>query len=162
MAEESMITDEMRAMIGKEQEPSILELDKTTIRWFARAVGHTDLVYYDEAYAKSKGHRSILAPPGFLGHPVYTPQQGATEASLPPALRVLGTKPRRVLNGGNEFEYYGEEVCAGDVLKRISKVVDLQERAASLGKMLIMTTESSFYNQEGKLVATQRGTSLIY
>ncbi len=93
---------------------------------------------------------------------MYTPQQGATEASLPLALRVLGTKPRRVLNGGNEFEYYGEEARAGDVLTRISKVVDLQERAASLGKMLIMTTESSFYNQEGKLVATQRGTSLIY
>jgi hypothetical protein len=48
------------------------------------------------------------------------------------------------------------------VLKRVSKVVDLQERAASLGKMLIMTSDSSFYDQEGKQVATQLGTSLSY
>ena len=47
-------------------------------------------------------------------------------------------------------------------LSRSGRVGWLQERAASLGKMLIMTSESSFYNQEGKLVATQRGTSLIY
>jgi hypothetical protein len=162
MTEESLITDEMRAAIGKESEPVTLELDKIAIRWFARAVGHVDLIYYDEAYAQSKGHRSIVAPPGFLGQPVYIPQEGLTGASLPGAARLLGTKVRRVLNGGTEFEYYGEEICAGDVLKRVSKTLDLQERAGSLGKMLVMTTESNFYNQEGKLVATQRGTSLIY
>ncbi len=55
MTEEAIITDEMRAVIGKEAEPLTVEVDKTAIRWFARAVGHTDLVYYDEAYAKSKG-----------------------------------------------------------------------------------------------------------
>ena len=109
MAEESLITDEMRATIGKEGEPSVLEVDKTTIRWFARAVGHVDLIYYDEAYAQSKGHRSIVAPPGFLGQPVYIPQEGLTGASLPGAARLLGSTPRRVLNGGTEFEYYGEE-----------------------------------------------------
>ncbi len=163
MAEESLITDEMRAAIGKESEPSLLEVDKTTIRWFARAVGHTDLAYYDEAFAKSKGHRNIVAPPGFLGQPIYIPEGDASGASTPSAARLLpGMKVRRALNGGTEFEYYGEEVCAGDVLKRVSKVVDLQERASSLGKMLIMTTESSYRNAEGKLVATQRGTSLIY
>ncbi len=161
MAEESLITDEMRSMIGKEQEASTLELDKTTIRWFARAVGHTDLIFYDEDYAKSRGHRGIVAPPGFLGHAVYNPKDGPA-ASMPPSARLLGNKPRRVLNGGQEFEYYGVEICAGDVLKRVSKVTSIQERASSLGKMLIMVSESNFYNRDGKLVATQRYTGLIY
>jgi hypothetical protein len=74
VTEESIITDEMRTVIGKEAEPLTVEVDKTAIRWFARAVGHTDLVYYDEAYAKSKGHRSLICPPGFLGHAIHTPE----------------------------------------------------------------------------------------
>lgn len=71
-------------------------------------------------------------------------------------------KVTRALNGGTEFEYYGEDVCAGDVLKRITEVVGIQERSASLGKMLIITTESSFYNDEGKLVASERSTGIVY
>ena len=47
MAETSAITDEMRAAIGKEWEPFTVEVDKTAVRMFARAVGYTDLIYYD-------------------------------------------------------------------------------------------------------------------
>ena len=61
--QESVITDEMREAIGKEGAPATLEVDKTGCRMFARAVGHTDLIFYDEEYAKSKGHRSVVAPP---------------------------------------------------------------------------------------------------
>jgi N-terminal half of MaoC dehydratase len=160
--EESLITDEMRATIGKEGDPTRVEVDKTTIRWFARAVGHTDLIFYDEEYARSRGHRNIVAPPGFLGQPVYIPQQpsGATGARGAP--RLPGMKVTRALNGGTEFEYYGQEVCAGDVLKRITKILDLQERSGSLGKMLIITTESRFYDDRDRLVASERSTSIVY
>ena len=48
MAEASIITDEMRAIIGKESEPVTVEVDKSAVRMFARAVGYTDLIYYDE------------------------------------------------------------------------------------------------------------------
>ena len=164
MTEESLITDEMRAVVGKEAEPLIVEIDKTAIRWFGRAVGHTDLVFFDEAYAKSKGHRSIICPPGFLGHAIYTPQtptniigNSVKRTPMPPGIKVT-----RLLNGGTEFEYYGEDICAGDVLKSVGKITDLRERSGSLGKMLIMQSESNFYNQEGKLVATERGTGIIY
>ncbi len=72
---QSSLADELRSLIGKESEPIVIEVDKTAIRMFARAVGHTDLVFYDEAYAKSKGHRSIICPPGFVGHAIHTPQK---------------------------------------------------------------------------------------
>lgn len=58
---QSLITDEMRASVGVESEPTILEVDKTGIRMFARAVQQTDQIYYDEEYAKSKGYRSLVA-----------------------------------------------------------------------------------------------------
>ena len=164
MTEESLITDEMRAVVGKEAEPLIVEIDKTAIRWFGRAVGHTDLVFFDEAYAKSKGHRSIICPPGFLGHAIYTPQtptniigNSVKRTPMPPGIKVT-----RLLNGGTEFEYYGEDICAGDTLKSVSKIIDLRERTGALGKMLILQSESNFYNAEGKLVATERGTGIMY
>src|SRR3972149_6494153 len=73
MAEASDITEEMRAAIGKESEPVTIEVDKTAVRMFARAVGYTDLIYYDEEYAKSKGYRSLPCPMGFVGHPIHRP-----------------------------------------------------------------------------------------
>ncbi len=160
---ESSLADELRSLIGKESEPIVIEVDKTAIRMFARAVGHTDLVFYDEAYAKSKGHRSIICPPGFVGHAIHTPQNpsgiiGSSVTRMP----EIKAQFRGVLNGGTEFEYYGEDICAGDVLKGVSKVADLRERAGALGQMLFVVTETNYNNQNGKLVATQRGTAIMY
>ena len=42
MTQASVITDEMRAAIGREGEPFTAEVDKSAIRMFARAVGHSD------------------------------------------------------------------------------------------------------------------------
>ena len=164
MTEEAIITDEMRAIIGKEAEPLTVEVDKTAIRWFARAVGHTDLIFYDEDYAKSKGHRSLVVPPGFLGHAIHTPDKPTNivgnSVKRPPA--IPGLKLMRILNGGTEFEYYGEDICAGDVLKSVTRLADLQEKTGTLGKMLLLSTETHLYNRTGKLVATERDTGIIY
>src|SRR3972149_3926693 len=106
----SLITEEMRAGIGREGPPVRHEVDKTGIRMFARAVGHTDLIYYDEEYAKSKGHRSLVCPPAFLGHPVFIPGQPFAGMGY----RSIKTPLKRVLNGGTEFEYFDEDICARD------------------------------------------------
>jgi len=164
MSEESLITDEMRAALGKEGEPQTIEVDKTAIRWFARAVGHTDLVFYDEAYARSKGHRSIICPPGFLGHAIHTPQHPANTVgnSIRQPPDVMDLNVRRVLNGNTEFEYFGEDICGGDVLTGVTKLTDMKERTGALGRMLFMTTDTLLYNAQGKLVAIERDTGIIY
>ena len=101
-APDSLITDEMRASIGKEGPPTRLELDKTAVRMFARAVGHTDPKYFDEAHAQSLGHRSIVAPPGYLGTPVFSPNAGGFTG---PGVTGPGGRVLRALNGGSEYEY---------------------------------------------------------
>ncbi len=153
----SVITDAMRADIGKESEPVTIEVDKTACRMFARSVGYTDPVYYDEEYARSKGYRSIPAPFAFLGHPIYNPN----------APQRLGgyfrtdTPFKRILNGGTDISYF-DTVCAGDVLTATSKLADISERQSRLGPMLITVTEFTFRNQYGKVVATMRGTGIQY
>jgi hypothetical protein len=153
----SVITDKMRAEIGVESEPVTFEVDKTACRMFARAVGYTDPTYFDEEYAKSKGYRSIPAPVGFLGHVAYNPN---SPQRLGGYFRT-DTPFKRILNGGTDIEYF-DTVCAGDVLTATSKLADISERESRLGPMLITVTESTYRNQDGKVVARARGTGIQY
>lgn len=153
----SVITDEMRAAIGRESEPAAYEIDNTGCRQFARSAGYTDAVFYDEEYARSKGYRGILAPPGFLGHPVFNPGQ---PARMPEAFR-LDVPFKRILNGGTDVEYF-DDVCSGDALTATTKLTDLTEREGRMGKMLIVQTETTYRNRGGKTVAMMRGTAIRY
>jgi hypothetical protein len=157
MTQSSVITDEMRAVIGKESKPQTAEVDRTAIRMFARAVGHTDPVYYDAEEARRRGYRDLPCPPGYLGTPVFNPE-------LPPDNAYFSFKSpfTRVLNGGNEVEYFDEDICAGDVLTSNYKIADLSERQGGMGPMLLIRIETTYRNQKGKVVAILRGTGIQY
>lgn len=162
-AKQSVITDEMRAAIGVEGPPMTLEVEKTNCRMFARSVGHTDPIFYDEAAAKARGYRGIVAPPGFMGTPIFNP-------SRPPGApgemggRGYSIPYKRVLNGGTDYEYFPDEgvICAGDTITARSKVTSFDEREGSLGPMLITTRETTYTNQDGKVVAKMYGTVIQY
>ena len=156
--QESLITDEMRAQIGQESEPTTLEVDKTSVRMFARSVGYTDPVYYDEQAAKAAGYRSLPAPPGYLGTPVFDPnKRGARPQQMLEPSRPL----KRMLNGGTDVEYLAD-VCAGDVLTSTSAVSSIEERQGRLGEMLITTTKTTYRNERGEVVAIMTGTGIRY
>ncbi len=160
----SLITDEMRAEIGQKSEPWTCEVDKTAVRMFARSVGHTDPVYFDESEAKKAGYRSLPCPPGYLGTPVFDPR---TSDSTFGGRRGRGPGPqpsrplKRILNGGTDIEYF-EDICAGDVLTATNHIDALEERKGSIGDMLITTTKTEYTNQDGKLVAIVTGTGIRY
>jgi len=156
--QESLITDEMRASIGKESDPTTLEVDKTSVRMFARSVGYTDPVFYDEAAAQAAGYRSLPAPPGYLGTPVFDPnKRGARPQQMLEPSRPL----KRVLNGGTDVEYLAD-ICAGDILTSVSAVSSIEERQGRLGEMLITTTKTTYRNQDGEVVAIMTGTGIRY
>lgn len=156
MAQEtSLITDEIRSYIGRESPPYVVEVDKTAVRMFARAVGHTDPIFYDEEHARSMGHRSLVAPPGFLGHAPWRPKDPGVPLRLPP----LPVKRR--LAGGNEVEYFAT-VCAGDTLTATVRIKDISERMGSAGPMVFITLETDYVNQLGELAAQSRLTLIRY
>lgn len=160
MTQASIITDEMRAAIGKESEPIIFELDNHSCRMFARAVGYTDRLYFDEEYAKGKGYRGIPAPIGFLGHPIFNP--GTRQR--PPGYSLFDSPFKRILNGGTDVEYFDEPICAGDTLTATSALESLTERYSQAlgGPMLIQVSRTTYKNQDGKTVAIMRGTGISY
>ncbi|MGE0599009.1 MAG: MaoC family dehydratase N-terminal domain-containing protein [Dehalococcoidia bacterium] len=155
-----LITEEMKAQVGKESSPTTSEVDKTAIRMFARSVGHTDPIYFDEAAAKAAGYRGLVAPPGYLGTPVFNPNAPGRRGGMfggPEPSRPL----KRVLNGGTEIEYF-DDICAGDVLTSTSHVASYEETKGSLGEMLITTNKTVYKNQTGKVVAIATGTGIRY
>ena len=156
---ESVITDEMREVVGKEGAPTTLEVEKTGCRMFARAVGHSDPIFYDEEAAKAASYRSIVAPPGFLGTPIFN--AGRERSPAETAGRGYSIPYKRVLNGGTDYEYL-DTVCAGDVLTSRTKITDFSERTGSIGPMLITSRETIFTNQDGKVVAKMHGRTIQY
>ena len=55
-----------RKWIGYEAPASELALDRTRLRFFAKAIGETDPVYTDPAAARAAGYADLPAPPTFL------------------------------------------------------------------------------------------------
>ena len=55
-----------RSLINKSCPPIIFDVEKQRVKFFSKATGQTDPVYFDEDVAKEKGFPSLLAPPTFL------------------------------------------------------------------------------------------------
>ena len=154
----SLITPEARELIGVDYPPVLYDVDKSAIRLWARAVGYTDPIFYDEEAARRAGHRSVPAPPGFLGHERYGPVE-AIGAKGPPIWDLNSAAPRHLL-GGNEIESLAP-VCAGDVLVATSRITDIKERRGSVGDMLIASREITF-RRDGVPVLIHRTTAITY
>jgi acyl dehydratase len=163
MAKDFELTDEMRAQIGRESPPWTVEVTTTSVRAFARGVGYTDPVYFDLEAARRAGYRSLPAPPTYLGTPIFIPGDSDNTFSAPRAARMgVNHGLKGLLDGGTETEYFGD-ICAGDTLTVISRIAGLDVRTSpSLGKMLLVTTESTYTNQHGVKVAAQRGQAIFY
>ncbi len=164
MAEHFEITDEMRAVIGREWPPWTYELTTTNVRAFARGVGYTDPVYFDVEAARRAGYRNLPAPPTFLGSPIFIPGESSDTFSTPNKSQPsVNHGLPGLLDGGTETEYF-DQICAGDMLTAVSKLTALDVRESkALGKMLIVSGETRFTNQAtGKVAVVQRSQAIFY
>jgi len=113
--------------------------------------------------AKKAGYKSLPAPPTYLGTAVFIPGQSDDTFSFPPnSSPTINHGLVNVLDGGTETEYF-DNICAGDTLTVVNRLANLETKASkSLGTMLIITQETSYTNQDNKLVAKQRSQAIFY
>ncbi|MEE8398334.1 MAG: MaoC family dehydratase N-terminal domain-containing protein [Desulfobacterales bacterium] len=162
-----MLPEEVTRFIGKKGPPSVFVVEKEAIRRFADAVDDPNPLYWDDDYAKESRHGSILAPPGFISAPWFSGRprkwgrkgEGAPDetAGARPAIAKAGFG--RILDGGIEYEFT-KPVKAGDTITSQSTITDITVREGSTGKMVFMTTETTYTNQDGEVIATSRGTGI--
>ena len=104
-------------LVGKVYEPFTFEVEKGRIAFFAKAIGETDPVYFDEAAAKAAGYRAIPAPPTFG----FTTTMDSEQSFQ--ILADLGVDRTRTVHGEQAFTYHAG-IFAGDVVTGRQRVVE--------------------------------------
>jgi len=155
LADESILTDEIKAMIGTLSEPVIMEVGRVAIRRYADAVGDDNPLFHEVEDAKAAGYEDIICPPGFWGWPI---KGRATIGGMSIVGAVLVKAGLfRILDGGVDQEFY-IPIRASDILTAYSKIADIREREGKTGKMIFTTVETTYLNQNGDTVAVNRAT----
>ncbi len=107
--------------IGYRQPPFKAEVEKGRLRLFAKAIGETDPIYFDEQAARAAGHASLPVPPTFffcLEMERADPYDWFHELGMP-----LG----RVLHGEQSFTYH-RTAYAGETLTFSAELLDIYEK----------------------------------
>ena len=139
-------------LIGKTYPEIFFSVEKQRLKFFAKATQQTDPIYFDEDFAKTKGHRSILAPLTFLttvGYEQEYPYQYLEDLGVP-----LGS----ILHAKQEYTNY-EQIYAGDQLRMKSKIGEIYEKKK--GMLEFVSFISHYKNQKNKFVAESISTLVL-
>jgi len=134
--------------IGVVSEPRTVVVEPSFLKFFARATGETDPIYFDEAAARVAGHSALPAPPTYLfslalGAPakrgeVLDPDNG------------IGVDMRRILHGEQSFAYH-RPIHAGDRLTLTTTTRDIYEKRGGALEFIVQDTRA--VNDAGDLCA---------
>ncbi len=141
-----------RKFIGYQLSPSVLQIDRTRLQFFAKAIGERDPIYVDTAAAKAAGYADIPAPPTFMFAAEL--DSGANEQLL----NDLEVPLSKLLHGEQSFRYF-KPVCAGDTVTVQSTVSDIYDKKA--GKLEFIVKDSRVTNQAAELVAELRTVLVV-
>ena len=138
-------------MIDKKHIGRLLPTFKVTaesgqLRFFAKAIGETNPIYWDEAAAHAAGHPALPLPPTFLfSLELQMPNTGWREE--------LGIVPSRVLHGEESFCYH-RMAHVGDTLQFETRIADIYDRKG--GALEFVVREAQVTNQRNEHVADLR------
>ena len=149
MAEGSLLTDKIMAFVGRTEEPNITKVEDGSIQRFAEAVGTSNPLCNDVAYAKNSKHGRLVAPPSFKGWPVKSSEK--MELGAVGELMKAGA-PTNLLDAGVIYEYF-DVIKSGDTLVSFGKIDKIAEKTQKSGaRMLVVTSMTTYTNQDGKVV----------
>lgn len=161
MVEESLITPEIRAMIGQEADfPGTELIDKSSIRRYAQAISDLNPLYLDEEYAKRTAHGGIIVPPTFVfevSNDIFS-DVGDDGRDLS-RITISGLK---LVRGGNEYQFF-QLARPGDIINQKRKIIDIYERESrAVGRILFIVYDTTYTNQENKLLGINRETIMFF
>ena len=135
-----------KKIIGMAFPPLHVTAEAGQLRFFAKAIGETNPIYFDEAAARDAGHHTLPLPPTFLF---------SLELARPASnwREEAGIELARVLHGEQQFTYH-RMAYAGDTLTFESKITDVYEKKG--GALSFLVRESRVTNQRGEHVADVR------
>jgi acyl dehydratase len=116
------------------------------LRFFAKAIGETNPVYFDEAAAHDAGHPGLPLPPTFLFSLEFEQPDTSWRDEI-------GIELPRILHGEQQFTYH-RVAYAGDTLLFESRIADIYDKKG--GALEFVVRETRVTNQRGEHVADLR------
>lgn len=147
---DKIVTEEVRAQIGREFHRATVDIERGAVRRFAEAIGDPNPLFNNEQAARKTRFGGMIAPPTFC--------RSLTAAIPNVKLDMTGFG---VLDGGSEWEYF-EPIRPGDRITAVSRVADIRERTGRLGPMVFIVAETTYSNQFGEKCVVQRSTLIRY
>jgi acyl dehydratase len=123
---------------------------RAKIREFAEAVGADDPVHTDQAAARARGYRDVIAPPTFA---VVIAQKCDRQLIVDPEAGIDYT---RVVHGEMRFVHH-RPLTAGDEIVGVLTVDSVKQA----GGHAMVTTRSELSTTEGEPVCTATSTIVI-
>ena len=119
--------------IGQRSEERSIVIEAGQLKLFAKAIGETNPIYFDEAAAKAAGHKNILVPPTF----------GSCLKFLAPAetpsADELGLDYKALLHAEENIEYHAP-LYVGDRVTLITEVENIYTKKGGALEFLVRTT----------------------
>ena len=147
----SSITAELKSKIGIECEPQSYSIEKGMIKRFARAIDDPNPLWQDEEFARKTKYGGIIAPPTFI--PLVGNEQIQQQLILLPTLSIL--------HASTELECY-RPIREGNVITATTRISGVREQQGKMGKMILITFDTTYTNEVRELVATCRQRIIAY
>jgi acyl dehydratase len=156
MNEASSLLEELKGLEGHEISfTDEHEIEKGMIKRFAMAIEDPNPMYRDEEFANPYG--GIIAPPTFLFEWNHHTVLRVSERGAAVGGREL---PLRMVRGGNEYEFF-QPLRPGDVINSKSRVAQVYDKEGRSGKLVFLIGETTYTNQRGELLGTNRETIIL-
>jgi len=136
-----------RKWIGHELPPAELPIERTRLRFFAKAIGETSPVYTDTEAARAAGYADLPAPPTFL----FAAELDA--GTIDGLLADLQIPIAKLLHGEQSFTYH-RPACVGDTVTVRSRIDDIYDKKNGALEFVVKSSRAT--NQHGELVAEMR------
>ena len=138
--------------IGFKLPVSELNIDRSRLRFFSKAIGETSSIYTDVEAARAAGYADLPAPPTFLFAAEL--DSGASDQLL----QKLEVPIAKILHGEQSFCYH-QSACAGDTITVRSQVDDIYDKKNGALEFIVKSSRAT--NQHEQLVAEMRTVIVV-
>jgi len=142
--------------VGVVSEPRIVEVEAGFLKFFAKATGETDPVYFDEEAAKAAGHPALPAPPTWLFSLALSAP--AKRGHIFDSVNGIGVDMARVLHGEQSFTYH-RPIHAGDRLALTTTTSDIYAKKG--GALEFVVQDTTAMNDNGDLCVEMRMVTVV-
>ncbi|MEP7351343.1 MAG: MaoC family dehydratase N-terminal domain-containing protein [Sphingorhabdus sp.] len=145
----------LRDRIGLSSPPETILIEAGAIRKFARSIGETNPIYFDDDYARTTRFGRIIAPPSYPSCLIFSVMSRIPGAD--PAIEGLP----RVLHTDDIVES-SRPIMAGDLITSTARLADAFHRTGKQGPMLFEAIDITQTDHMNARVAVVRMITVRY